>query len=476
MTTPETTVKQLPDGDAIFLSTETDTAWGHIGGMSVLDPTGVPDFSFEKLLRSIEQRLAHVPRFTWKLREIPFGLDRPYWVECPDFDVRKHVHRIAVPAPGGMKELGELAGHLFARPLDRSLPLWEVWYIEGLEGGKVAMFLKNHHCLMDGQAGVGLAEVLTDLTPDATRPPIVPDVMKEGRPAPPSALGITARAARYAILRQAQRAKHIGIGLRAVASAWWPGARDEFAPPSWSDVPPLSFNKLVGMRRNFACASLDLEELKAIKKHFDVTLNDVVLEVIGGALRRWLRAKGELPERPLVAICPVSLRAEGDQSLSNQITMMPVALATDQGDPADRLRRIAKNSQCSKQSVQQGSFDVLAAVSESLAPGLVSLFVRAVSLAPDRVPLPGNLVVSNVRGTPIPLYMAGARIESMYPMSVLQAGQGLNATVVSYMGKMEFGFTVDPDLVPDVHELALQIHRAFEELQAAAEGVVHRAA
>jgi hypothetical protein len=175
-------------------------------------------------------------------------------------------------------------------------------------------------------------------------------------------------------------------------------------------------------------------------------------------------------------MCPVSLRAEGDQSLSNQITMMPVALATDLDDPAGRLRRIAKNSQRSKESVQQGSFDPLAAVSESFAPGLVGLIVRAVALAPDSVRLPGNLVVSNVRGTPIPLYTAGARIESMYPMSVLQAGQGLNATVVSYMGKMEFGFTVDPDLVPDVHELTLQVHRAFEELSGAAEGVVHRAA
>ena len=475
--TTEPTVKQLPDGDAVFLSTETDTAWGHIGGMSILDPTGVPDFSFEKLVRVIEQRLVHVPRFRWKLLEVPFGLDRPYWVEVPDFDVRKHVHRIAVPAPGGMKELGELAGHLFARPLDRSRPLWEVWYLEGLADGKVAMFMKNHHCLMDGQAGVGLAEVLTDLSPDATAPPIVPDVMKEGKPEAPSALGIAVRAARNAIERQAKRAKHIGVGLRSAVSSLWPGAADEFAPPSWSDVPPLSFNKHVGMRRTFACASLDLEELKDVKKHFDVTLNDVVLEVIGGALRRWLRAKGELPERPIVAMCPVSLRAEGDQSLSNQITMMPVALATDRGDPADRLRRISKNSKRSKESVQQGGFDIMTAMSESMAPGLLGLLMRGMAFAPEEsIPLPGNLVVSNVRGTPIPLYTAGARLESMYPMSVLQAGQGLNATVVSYMSKMEFGFTADPDLVPDLDDLVQAIYRAFEELQAAVEGVVHRAA
>jgi WS/DGAT/MGAT family acyltransferase len=338
------------------------------------------------------------------------------------------------------------------------------------------MFMKNHHCLMDGQAGVGLAEVLTDLAPDATAPPIVPDVMKEGKPEAPTALGIAANVARNAIQRQSNRAKHIGVALRSAASSLWQ-TKDEFAPPSWSDVPPLPFNKYVGRRRSFACASLDLEELKDVKKHFDVTLNDVVLEVIGGALRRYLRAKGELPERPVVAMCPVSLREKGDQSLSNQITMMPVALATDLDDPADRLRRISKNSTRAKQSVQQGSFDIMTAMSESLAPGLLNLMMRGMSVLPESsIPLPGNLIVSNVRGTPIPLYTAGARMESMYPMSVLQAGQGLNVTVVSYMGKMDFGFTVDPDLVPDVDELVEQIHRAFEELQAAAEGVVHRAA
>jgi WS/DGAT/MGAT family acyltransferase len=180
--TTETTVKQLPDGDAVFLSTETDTAWGHIGGMSILDP----DRRGRLRLREARARDRAAARARAALPlEAARGAVRarpPYWVECADFDVRKHVHRIAVPAPGTMKELGELAGHLFARPLDRSRPLWEVWYIEGLADGKVAMFMKNHHCLMDGQAGVGLAEVLTDLSPDATAPPIVPDVMKEGRP------------------------------------------------------------------------------------------------------------------------------------------------------------------------------------------------------------------------------------------------------------------------------------------------------
>ena len=375
-----------------------------------------------------------------------------------------------------MKELGELAGHLFSRPLDRSRPLWEFWYIEGLAGGKVAMFMKNHHCLMDGQAGVGLAEVLTDLSPDATAPPIVPDVMKEGTPVAPSALEIAAQSARNALARQAKRVEHIGRGLRAVASSLWPSASDEFAPPSWSDVPPLPFNKLVGMRRSFACASLDLEELKTIKKHFDVTLNDVVLEVIGGALRRWLRAKGELPERPIVAMCPVSLRAEGDQSLSNQITMMPVSLATDLEDPADRLRRIAKNSARSKETVKQGSFDVLAAVSESArARSGRPAHARDGDRARQRPAAREPRRLERARRADPALH--GGRADRVDVPDVRAPG-GSGPERHRRVLHEQDGVRLHRRSRPRARRARSlrEIHRSFEELQAAAEGVVHRAA
>lgn len=468
-------VHQLPDADAVFLSTETDVAWGHIGGLSILDAGEVPGFGYEHLVEHIGRRLELVPRFTWKLREVPLGLDRPYWVEDPDFDLRNHIHRIAVPSPGGMQELGKLCGHLFAHALDRSRPLWEIWVIEGIDkGSRFGMFMKTHHCLMDGQAGASLAEVLTDLAPDATAPPIIPDAMQEAAPRPPSLFEMTARGLRNAAERPARATGHTLRALRSVGRSLVPGAADEFAPPAWSEVPKLPFNAAVGQRRDFCVATVELDELLQIKKHFDVKLNDVVLEIVGGAMRRWLREKGELPEKPVVALCPVSLRSEGDDSLCNQITNMSVALATDQGDPAERLRRIAKNAQRAKQEVEAGSFDVLAALSESLAPGAVSALLQAGQASVDSIPLPGNFVVSNVRGTPVPLYTAGARIESMFPMSVLQAGQGLNVTVVSYCGWMNFGFTVDPDLVPDVDALKGHVHAALEELQGAVDGVRHR--
>jgi WS/DGAT/MGAT family acyltransferase len=368
----EAHLNQLADGDAVFLSTETATAWGHVGGLSVLDASDVPDFGYEKLLRSVSERLELVPRFKWKLKEVPLALDRPYWVECPEFELRNHVHRIALPAPGGPKELGELAGLLFSHPLDRSRPLWEMWLIEGLEGGKHAMFMKSHHCLMDGQAGAGLAEVLTDLTPDATAPPMVPEALVEGTPKTPSDFEVMMRAARHTVERRRKLAGHAVDAVREFVWKPWTTTRDEFTPPTWNDVPRTRFNGPVSVRRQLAFASLDLEPLKAIKKHFDVTLNDVVLELIGGALRRWLRGKGELPEQPLVAFCPVSLRSADDKSLGNQVTMMPVSMATDLDDPAERLRRIAKNSARSKECLAEGSFDVLMAMAESFAPAVVS--------------------------------------------------------------------------------------------------------
>jgi WS/DGAT/MGAT family acyltransferase len=452
----------------MFLSMETERAWGHVSGLSILDTSEAPDFSFEKLLKLTEERVKLVPRFTWRLQEVPLSLDRPYWVECPEFDIRNHVTRIAVRSPGSLRELSELVGRLNAGPLKRDRPLWQMWFIEGVEGGKTGMFMKSHHCLMDGAASAGLSEVLCDLTPDAEGPPVVPDSINEPTPRPPARGEIAWNSFRNVFVRSAKRTEHIA---HAVRDAWQTRdrANDEFAPPAMADVPKLSFNGAIGDRRGFSCASLELEDLKKVKKHFGVTLNDVVLEIVGGALRGWLLDRGELPEQPIVALCPVSLREAGDQSLDNQVTNMSVSLATDLPDPEDRVRRIHLNAVRAKEWVQEASFDMIAASAESLAPVLVNLLMRVTANAPEGIPLPGNLVVSNVRGAPVPLYTAGARIESIYPMSVLQPGQGLNLTVVSYMGTMGFGFTVDPDLVPDAWELAERIPRAFKDLEAAAE-------
>jgi WS/DGAT/MGAT family acyltransferase len=208
--------------------------------------------------------------------------------------------------------------------------------------------------------------------------------------------------------------------------------------------------------------------VKAVKKHFDVTVNDVVLEVVGAAVRSWLVGRGELPAQPIVAMVPISLRETGDGSLDNQVTNISISLATDLPDPADRLRRIHRNAKRAKEVFREKRFDMLTATSESFAPAVMSLLTRVAEASPGTVPLPGNVVVSNVRGTPVPLYTAGAPIEAIYPMSVVQMGLGVNLTVMSYRGRLDFGFCVDPDLVPDAWELAEGIPQAFEALEAAA--------
>lgn len=460
--------RQLTEGDAIFLAMETPESGGHVGALMILDPFTREGLEFERLRDHVVERMTLVPRFTWKLQEVPFGLDRPYWVEAEDFEVAQHVIRTAVPAPGSMEQVTALVGRLHAQPIDRSRPMWEIWVIEGLENGRVALYTKIHHALVDGSGGSGLGEVLADLTPEATGPPIVPEAFNEDAPAKPGIFDVATRAARNAVRRPFRMASHLRNGARGLL-------RGESDGGITGEVPRLSFNRGIGRRRALATTSIDLERVRELTKHFDVKVNDVVLEVVGSALRRWLRDRGESPEQPLVAMCPVSTRTPGEYGPGNEITSMAVSLATDIADPIERLRGIHKSSQRAKQGVARGSFDYIAALGESLTPAGVNLLVRASSLSSDNVPLPGNLVVSNVRATPMPLYLAGAKIESLMPISMLAVGQGLNVTLVSYCDRIDIGILVDPDLVPDAGDLAERFPLALEELATAAQGVVHRA-
>lgn len=243
--------------------------------------------------------------------------------------------------------------------------------------------------------------------------------------------------------------------------------RRTFDPPTPGEVPRVSFNGVVGPRRAFSCAAIPLERVKAIRKDLDVTVNDVVLELVGSLLRAYLSDRGELPQRPLAACVPVSLRPSGDSRLGNQITNMVVSLETDQSIAVDRLFCIHRGSQRAREKLEDVQVDLFNAVGDSLAPFATHALIQISSSesALRNLPLMGNLVVSNVRGAPAALYSAGARIEAMYPISMVQAGQGLNVTVLSYMDRMDFGFTVDPDLVPDPWDLADRVLPALEELE-----------
>ena len=457
-------MEQIPGSDAIFLAMDTDTVYGHVGALTLLDVSEAPDFSLQRMKEVTAERIGQAPRFTMKLHPVPFDLDRPYLVEDPYFDVDNHMHRIAVPSPGGMHELAELVGHLFAQHLDRRKPLWEMWLIEGVEGGKVAMFAKNHHCLVDGVSGAGLSELLLDMQPDPPPRARGPRAPRRRAETPPSDLQLTLRGmanvmrtpfslARYAF----QMARQVGVML--------PYLREPEIP-SFTGAPQVSFNGPIGPQRAFSCASIPLEDVKDLKKHFDVKVNDVVLELTGSAVRRYLLAQGELPDEPLVAAVPISTRAEGDDTIGNQVSATSVSWATDIADPSERLQQIHKNATKAKEMEKAMRAKEIQALGDTAPPGLINLAWRAIAAAD--VPVPANATVSNVPGPPMPLYTCGARIENMYPLSILVPGNGLNITVMSYRGHIDFGFTVDPELIPDPWYLAEGIEIALQELKEAA--------
>jgi len=463
----ERRVTQLSARDAIFLAMDTETSWGHVGGITLLDPSTTAGFSYERLVERIAERVALVPRFAWKLREVGLGLDEPYWVEDRSFDVRRHIRRVSVPPPGGLRELGDLVGRLYARPLDRAHPLWEAWLIEGLADGRYGMFLKTHHCLMDGEGGANLAEVLSDLTPDAAGPIELPSGLDEARPMPPS----EARVLRNVWLHTFRRGRNALTHVREAATEAIEGlveGHHRTDPPSSADVPRASFNGPIGPRRVLAFGGVPLSRIKAIRKHLDVTVNDVVLELVGAVLRGYLQDRADLPALPLVACVPVSLRKAGDVRLGNQVTNMIVSLETDLLSPADRLLRIHSGARRAREKVEHGQLDFFNAIGDSLAPFAAHAVIELSSTeaAFENLPMIGNLVVSNVRSAPIPLYTAGARVDAMIPISMIQAGQGINVTVISYLDRMDFGFTVDPDLVSDPWDLAERVAPALDELEA----------
>ncbi len=460
-------MQQLSGSDAIFLSMETATTHAHIGGVTVLEPVS-ESFGYERFVREAAGRVAQAPRFTAKLREVPLGLDRPYFVQDPDFDVTRHLRRVAVPSPGGLRELAALVADLYSPKLDRSRPLWEMWWIEGLAGGRVALFSKTHHCLIDGMSGVGLTELLCDLEPD-------PAPRDEGpqRPAAraerdPSDFELYLGGLWHSFGTPLRVARYVGQAARRGLAAL-PYARESALGAS---IPKVSFNGDIGTRRAVAWSTVSLSDIRAMKKHFDVKVNDVVLELCGSAVRRYLEAQGELPAESLVVSVPVSTRGAGDKDLGNQVGSMMVSWATDIDDPVERLRTIHENTLQAKEMSEAMRARDIQAMGDTVAPAVLNLAYRMISSTAASMPIGANAVVSNVPGPPVPLYMAGGRLEATYPMSLILPGMGLNITVVSYVDRVDFGVTVDPELVPDPWFLADGIPLALEELKEAA-GIDH---
>ena len=461
-------MQRLSGLDASFLYLETAKQPLHVCSVLELDTSTTPGgYTFDRLRDELSLRIKGMPEFREKLADSPFNLDHPVWVEDNDFDVDRHLHRIGLPVPGGRRELGEICGHIASIQLDRSRPLWEMWVIEGVDGtdarkgGRLALMTKVHHAGVDGVSGANLMSVLCSTEPDA--PPLEP---VEG----PGGVNPIQLAA-DGLFRFATRPLHLATVLpRTVASVIETvrRARSGQAMTAPFSAPKTAFNDALSGHRNVAFVQLDLEDVKKVKNRFGVKVNDVVMALCAGVLRQFLIDRDELPEEPLVAMVPVSVRDRSDRAGRNQVSGMFARLETHVTDPAERLRAIADANSVAKEHTSAIAATLLQDWSQFTAPAVFGIAMRVYSTLRLTGTRPvHNLVISNVPGPQMPLYFLGAEVKAMYPLGPIFHGCGLNVTVMSLNGKLDVGLISCPELLPDLWDLADDFAVGLDELLAA---------
>lgn len=459
-------MERISGQDAIFLSMEAPTWHQHTGGLLVFDASEAPGFNFSSFSRLVGERLPLAPRFACRVKEVPFGLDRPLWVKDRNFDVANHMHRIAVPSPGGTRELAELVGDLMGHQLDRRMPLWEMWFIEGLEDGHVAVLAKTHHCMMDGASGQGLAEYIFDLEANPSAPPpalpLATDTTEERIP---TDLELVARGLIPTLATPITMSRY-GLQLGRRGLSVLPFLRGANKPATPMDAPPTPWNASLSPRRRLSFVSVPLEDLKTVRQQFDVKVNDVVLALVTTALRRYLIEVDALPDKPLISGVPVSTRDIDDTEVGNKIANMFVALPVQIEDPVERLHLIHQSTMNAKEMTKAVRARRIQAFAESAPPAVINLAFRTMFSAQldQLVPAAANVLVSNVPGPPFPLYSVGARVRAIYPIGPLMMGMGLNCTVLSYIDSVDFGVQCDPELISDPWAISSHIPDAMREL------------
>lgn len=473
-------MKPLTGIDATFLYMESPEQPMHVGGLTIYEPPAELETSFFEHFKAFFLARIHlVPIFQQKLARRIFELDHPGWVEVDSIDEDYHLKQVTLPAPGSHEQLEALIADLHSTLLDRSQPLWQFTVIDGLEGGRVAIYAKMHHAAIDGGAGMAIAAMLYDMGPKPRAvkpPPPRPDIRK---PTTPERAVLGINDVLQSMVRQHFRAMEaipqvLGTLTDMLAPPKGAGSGDGGpALPGIPDVlaPKTPFNATIGAARSFAARELSLTDAKFIAKATGTKINDVVMAICAGALRPYLQSRKKLPKKPLMAFVPISLRQAGDTSTTNQVFGMLCPIATQLDDPIERLMDIRKGSGESKtlagtvKDVSPKDFTLLGA--PILLPGLAQLYGRS-GLA-DVMPSTTNLTISNVPGPPIPVFCAGAKVLAMYPVSIPVHGIALNITVQSYMDKLDFGITADRKAVPDADRLGDLLVESMIELRTAAE-------
>jgi len=479
---------QLSGLDNSFLLIETGAQLGHIASYSTFDASHLkPGEFYEQLRGTIEDRLHLVPPYRRKLAEVPFGLDRPYWIEDPDFDLDFHVRHIAVPPPGDRSQQAALVARLHGRPLDRGRPLWEIYVIEGLEGNQVALYSKIHHATIDGVSGSQMMEKLLDQSPegDVVEQPDHPWTADSNPPQSEMLLRGLAGAAVHpgrmarTLYRTARgiwesnellgsAAETLGLDKLPMTKSFLAerGAEVDADRVPQAPAPRAPWNRSVTPHRRFEYFSQSLEDYKRVKRAFGTTLNDVVMAVCGSALRRYLEEHSELPSDPLKAMIPVSVRTESQKNeYTNRVASVIAELATDAKDPVDRLQRIHRAMVEAKRMHAATPATMMQDWTEFAMPALLAQAQRIAARTKilDRLNPPFNVIISNVPGPREALYVAGAEMTTYYPVSAITDGQGLNITVVSYRDHLDFGLIACRELMADLEGLPAHFDESLAE-------------
>ncbi|MGI8576455.1 MAG: WS/DGAT/MGAT family O-acyltransferase [Nocardioidaceae bacterium] len=488
-------MRQLSSLDAQFLNVENTTTVGHVGSLTLLDPSTAPakELTLDRLRAVLEPRLHLVAPLRQRLVTIPLGLGRPYWVDDPEFDIEFHLREVALPPPGDAAQLGEQVARIHARPLDRTRPLWEMYLIHNVEGGRQALYSKVHHAAIDGVSGAEILATIMDVTIEPRVEQQLPDVWQPAElPGAADLLlkGITAMATqpRDTVATLPKALPHLadlpgaslipGVELisdLANAATRWAsgGARGRSVGRRKLSTPKTPLNAPITAHRRFAYGSLPLADIKEIKNAFGLTVNDVVMGLCTTALRRWLLDHDGLPQVPLVVAVPVSIRGgdqlddetPADHQLGNQVSVMLAAMPTHLADPEDRLAEVALAMAEAKEQFDAVPASILQDVAAAIPTALSGLAAKAIFRMASVGALPFNLFVSNVPGPQLPLYVGGARVLALYPVSAITDFTGaLNITLFSYDGALDFGLIACRELVPDVWGLVGYLRDALDEL------------
>ncbi|QUL39410.1 wax ester/triacylglycerol synthase family O-acyltransferase [Erythrobacter sp. JK5] len=464
--------------DSSFVALESPNSPMHIGSVLIYNPATAPGgfVRFKDILSFIESRMQLSRTMRQRLVRVPFDLDYPYWIEDPDFDLEYHVRHVALPKPGDWRQLCIQAARIHARPLDLDRPPWEFTVIEGLDNvrdyppGCFAFVTKVHHAAIDGMSGIDLMEALHTVTPDA-EPPKQPDTWKpEKIPGPVELLG---KSYFNAILNPMKQAQVAAQALPGVASAIKGLIARDFRLSTDMVPPRTRFNRSISPHRVVEGRSFNLEEFKSIRALLpDAKVNDVAIAVIGGALNKYLTAKGDLPKSTMTAMAPISVRAKDEKGdMGNQVAAMIAPLGTHIADPKDRLEYVfnqTSNSKAMTNALGARTMTEVSKVNPLLYMALGAQLFSRVSIA-HKLAMPFNTVVTNVPGPPVHIYSSGARMESMaLSLICLTDGLGLAHVVQSYVDEAYLSFTACRDIMPDPEFYSQCLQDSFDEMLAAA--------